>query len=290
MLRVVFYLGVLGLWACAGSPSPRVVERGLSQSLPYHVVNAGETLYAISLRYERDYRELADINQLPADYRIYPGQRVYLQAPAPKPAPTVAKKPVVVSKPVVELKLPAAKPLDTPKVASPVATQSPSAPTPLVAKPSTPLKPPVSGSPNPPSVGTKPSPSVVKPAAAPIISWTWPAQGALLRRFGDSGVANKGLDIAGKQGDPVLAAADGAVVYVGSGLVGYGKLIILRHNNNFLSAYAHNDRYLVKEGESVKLGQAIAEMGSSGADREKLHFEIRHQGKPVDPLQYLPPR
>jgi len=101
---------------------------------------------------------------------------------------------------------------------------------------------------------------------------------------------NKGIDIAGKPGDPVLASADGRVVYAGAGLRGYGNLIILKHNNTFLSAYAHNQVLLVKEDQTVRKGQKIAEMGSTDSDRVKLHFEIRRQGKPVDPARYLPPR
>ena len=103
-------------------------------------------------------------------------------------------------------------------------------------------------------------------------------------------VKNKGVDIAARAGDPVLAAADGRVVYAGAGLRGYGNLIIVKHNNTYLTAYAHNQALLVKEDQMVRQGQKIAEMGSSDADRVKLHFEIRRQGKPVDPLRYLPPR
>ena len=101
---------------------------------------------------------------------------------------------------------------------------------------------------------------------------------------------NKGLDIGGKAGDPVLAAADGRVVYAGAGLRGYGNLIILKHNNSYLSAYAHNQVLLVKDDQLVRRGQKIAEMGSSEADRVQLHFEIRRQGKPIDPAKLLPPR
>lgn len=106
---------------------------------------------------------------------------------------------------------------------------------------------------------------------------------------GDSGL-NKGIDLSGKLGEPVLAAASGRVVYAGSGLSGYGKLLIIKHNETFLSAYAHNDEISVKEGDLVKGGQRIADMGSSGTDRVKLHFEIRSEGSPVDPLKYLPKR
>lgn len=120
------------------------------------------------------------------------------------------------------------------------------------------------------------------------INWVWPTNGPVLAGFDD--VKNKGLDIGGVAGEPVLAAADGRVVYVGAGLRGYGNLIILKHNNVYLTAYAHNQALLVKEDQSVLKGQKIAEMGNSDADRVKLHFEVRRQGKPVDPAKYLPAR
>ncbi len=120
------------------------------------------------------------------------------------------------------------------------------------------------------------------------IAWIWPTPGTVLAGFDE--VKNKGLDIGGPAGSPVMAAADGRVVYVGAGLRGYGNLIILKHNNTYLTAYAHNQTLLVKEDQSVRKGQKIAEMGSSDADRVKLHFEVRRQGKPVDPAKYLPPR
>ena len=120
------------------------------------------------------------------------------------------------------------------------------------------------------------------------LSWIWPARGTVLAAFDET--RNKGLDIGGAAGDAVLAAADGRVVYVGASLRGYGNLVILKHNNTYLTAYAHNQVLLVKEDQSVRKGQKIAEMGSSDADRVKLHFEVRRQGKPVDPAKYLPPR
>jgi lipoprotein NlpD len=120
------------------------------------------------------------------------------------------------------------------------------------------------------------------------VSWAWPAAGQVSAAFDEA--KNKGLAIGGKAGDPVLAAADGRVVYAGSGLRGYGNLIIVKHNNTFLSAYAHNQSLLVKEDQVVRRGQKIAEMGSSDTDRVQLHFEIRRQGKPVDPAKYLPAR
>jgi lipoprotein NlpD len=120
------------------------------------------------------------------------------------------------------------------------------------------------------------------------LGWIWPAHGTLIAGFDDA--KNKGFDIGGKAGDAVLAAADGRVVYAGAGLRGYGNLIILKHNNTYLTAYAHNQTLLVKEDQSVQKGQKIAEMGNSDSDRVKLHFEIRRQGKPVDPARYLPSR
>ena len=140
-----------------------------------------------------------------------------------------------------------------------------------------------------------PASAPAKPAAAPAaasgdedLGWIWPAHGSLIAGFDEA--KNKGLDISGKAGDSVLAAADGRVVYAVAGLRGYGNLIILKHNNTYLTAYAHNQALLVKEDQSVQKGQKIAEMGNSDADRVKLHFEIRRQGKPVDPSRYLPSR
>ncbi len=122
------------------------------------------------------------------------------------------------------------------------------------------------------------------------IDWTWPATGSVITKFSSRGNVNKGVDLAGRRGASVFAAASGKVVYSGQGLVGYGNLIIIKHNDTYLSAYAHNYRLLVKEGDYAKAGQKIAEIGSSGANRNKLHFEIRRNGKPVNPLTYLPKR
>ncbi|MEO5671181.1 MAG: peptidoglycan DD-metalloendopeptidase family protein, partial [Ramlibacter sp.] len=139
-----------------------------------------------------------------------------------------------------------------------------------------------------------PATSAPAPAPAPSgeeeVPWAWPTAGGSTVVAGFDEQKNKGLDIAGKPGDAVLASADGRVVYAGAGLRGYGNLIILKHNNTYLSAYAHNQSLLVKEDQTVRKGQKIAEMGNSDADRVKLHFEIRRQGKPVDPARYLPAR
>jgi lipoprotein NlpD len=137
----------------------------------------------------------------------------------------------------------------------------------------------------------KPLPAKAAPrvpaVAARRLSWMWPAQGELLERFSANG-PNKGIDIAGKTGQPILAAEAGQVVYQGGGLRGYGQLIIIKHDDDFLSAYAHCDKIYVKEGNVIKRGQKIADMGSSGTDRARLHFEVRYRGAPVDPLDYLP--
>ncbi|MCC2637711.1 MAG: Peptidase [Moraxellaceae bacterium] len=219
------------------------------------MVAAGDTLYSIALRYEKDYQELALLNRLDARFTIRPGQRLRLRgSPAPRPpAPPVATR----RKPVGPV---------------PTAERNP------VTKRQTAQ-----------AGGGAPEVRISSPASA-ALAWTWPAKGPVIGRFGSAGVTGKGLDIGGRRGDSVLAAASGVVVYAGSGLVGYGRLLIIRHDDNYISAYAHNDRFLVSEGERVQPGQAIAEMGASGADREKLHFEIRERGKPVDPQRFLPAR
>jgi len=141
---------------------------------------------------------------------------------------------------------------------------------------------------SPVGVRKKTAPATPAPRApASKLSWLWPAQGELLERFSASG-PNKGIDIAGRTGQPILATEAGHVVYQGGGLRGYGQLIIVKHNDDFLSAYAHCDKIYVKEGDVIKRGQRIADVGSTGTDRARLHFEIRYRGAPVDPLDYLP--
>ena len=155
---------------------------------------------------------------------------------------------------------------------------------PVAARPASP-RPSGSAPPRP----TPPAPVVTAPASSPI-DWRWPTQGQMIGRYVNGDPTKQGIDIAGSGGQPVRAAADGVVVYSGSGLVGYGELIIVKHNEQWLSAYGHNRSRLVNEGQIVKSGQQIAEMGRSGAARDMLHFEIRYNGKPLDPLSYLPQR
>jgi lipoprotein NlpD len=153
------------------------------------------------------------------------------------------------------------------------------------AKKNAPARPATSGSAAKPAA--KPPPP--KPAGPPI-DWRWPASGEIVARFGDRSSVGKGIDIGGRRGDEVKAAAHGRVVYTGSGLIGYGKLIIIKHSDTWLSAYGHNDELFVEQGADVRAGQRVATMGEGPGKRPLLHFEIRLDGKPVDPLSYLPPR
>lgn len=226
------------------------------------MVAPGDTLYSIALRYEKDYQELALLNRLDARYTIHPGQRLRLKGSLPPPPRTTRPAPAT---------------------ATAAAARRPTAPVTATPAPS------VTKRQTSPTTDTQSEVRDSSPASAPP-AWNWPAKGPITGRFGSSGITGKGLDIAGKRGDSVVAAAPGVVVYAGSGLVGYGRLLIIRHDDNYISAYAHNDRFLVREGERVRPGQVIAEMGSSGTDRDKLHFEIRERGKPVDPLRLLPAR
>ncbi len=230
---------------------------------PTYRVKTGETLYSIALRFDKDYKELARINELDEKYTIYVDQQLRLDtadADSPAPSAVVASKTVNNTKPIVATPLSAT-----------TSTTSVKKPVEAVVK-------------NTPSVGS----NVQAISKSGSLNWGWPVSGQLLKRFSSEGVGSKGIDIAGKRGDIVKASADGVVVYAGEGLVGYGKLIILRHNDEYITAYAHNDRLIAGEGQRVKLGQNIAEMGSTGTDRDKLHFEIRYKGKPIDPLTILP--
>jgi lipoprotein NlpD len=170
---------------------------------------------------------------------------------------------------------------------------APAAPAQSLASP-----PPPAAAPAPPTRQPATPPPPATPAVTPDsvatgaggIAWRWPGKGTLIGTYVAGDQLHQGIDIAGQAGDPVLAAADGDVVYSGNGLLGYGELIIVKHNASYLSAYGHNRKRLVQEGEHVKGGQQIAEMGSSASSRDELHFEIRKNGKPVNPLDYLPGR
>jgi lipoprotein NlpD len=230
----------------------------------HYTVRPGDTLIRIALDSGQNWRDIVRWNNIENANVIEVGQVLRV---VPPPSEVAVAKPV------------APPPVVTPGTVAPPSGTAPA--------------PPVSGPrPAPPSVVASVPP--VTPTLAPPgeddIGWIWPTVPGASVIAGFDEQRNKGLDIAGKAGDPVLASADGRVVYAGAGLRGYGNLIILKHNNTFLSAYAHNQVLLVKEDQTVRKGQKIAEMGNTDADRVKLHFEIRRQGKPVDPARYLPPR
>ncbi len=281
---VASLLLTLLLGACSSTPPAGGVQvedrerRAAAQRQPVnsgqYVVQRGDTLYSIAFRFGWDWKALAARNGIAAPYTIHPGQRIQFASQGATPATRPPVRQPVASVP------PATRPVQTP----PPVTRNP----PPSTRPGTPpvvaTRPPQSTPPTAPA--QMPSGPVVRSAKG----WAWPATGPVISRFSSNGSLNKGIDLAGELGQPVLAASDGTVVYAGSGLRGYGELLIIKHSDTYVSAYGHNRRLLVQEGQQVRVGQRIAEMGSTGTDRVKLHFEIRRQGKPVDPLQYLPAR
>jgi len=239
----------------------------------YYTVKPGDTLIRIGLDSGQSWKDLARWNNLDNPNLIEVGQVLRVVAPSAMLASSGAESTGVVTRPVTASTVAPAPVASAPKSGA----SNGAAPAPVA---------PAASAPAPAPVAVAPAPTA--PAGEDDVGFIWPAPGALLAGFDEA--RNKGYDIGGKAGDPVLAAADGRVVYAGAGLRGYGNLIILKHNNTFLTAYAHNQALLVKEDQSVRKGQKIAEMGSTDADRVKLHFEIRRQGKPVDPARYLPAR
>jgi len=281
-----------------------------------HQVRRGDTLYSISFLYGISVEELAEWNQLRPPYTIYRGQQLRLRPasatpaapapqaglprasqPKPRPGTRVRTLPTTAAAPVMRPALPASRTApvvgSVPKIAAPSATKS---------APALPATTPAAAA--PPPVAVPVPATAVAPAAAPEpavgqadradsdqpVFWSWPAEGRLIRGYDPNSTGKKGIDIAGSSGETVRAAAAGKVVYAGDGLSGYGRLIIIKHNKDFLSAYAHNKKLIAREGQWVNKGEVIAQIGSSGTDRTQLHFEIRRQGRPVDPLRYLPKR
>jgi lipoprotein NlpD len=227
----------------------------------YYTVRQGDTLIKIGLDQGQNWRDLVRWNGMDNPNVIEVGQVLRVTPPANE---AVVVRPVNRSSASLPSTPTAATPPTSP-ASSPVSASAPA---------------------NPPTASNGTPPAAAAEAVEEGLNFLWPTQGPVLAGFDDP--KNKGLDLGGKAGDPVLAAADGRVVYAGSGLRGYGNLVILKHNNVFLTAYAHNQTLLVKEDQAVKRGQKIAEMGNTDADQVKLHFEIRRQGKPVDPARYLP--
>ncbi|MDQ7990564.1 MAG: peptidoglycan DD-metalloendopeptidase family protein [Candidatus Dactylopiibacterium sp.] len=273
----------------------------------HYIVKRGDTLYSIAHQHGRSFRELADWNGISDPNVISAGQELRVVPPG-EAAPTMAEtSPGVESRPVparaaiggsaiVTTPVPAVA--SAPAVASGALKTEPkggrvayseqawkdltqpaaataSAPVSIVAAPHA-------------DQSAAPEPRASTPVATGDGSWGWPSAGKVIGTFNDS--SNKGIDIGGNIGDEVLAAGAGEVRYVGSSLRGYGNLVIIKHSNEYSSVYAHNQEILVKENQQVRKGQKIATLGKSDADRPKLHFEIRRQGKPVDPMKYLPSR
>lgn len=245
----------------AGCGSSRVVREagvpkaGASTPRPGQtvIVKRGDTIYRLAVNNGISPLDLATWNSISPPYTIYPGQRLRLY-PGGAAGNASARTRAVTAAPTNR------------SSGTAQSTRAPSA------------------------RATAPAPvSVPAPASSPV-AWRWPADGQLATRFSPGDPTRQGIGIAGNGGQPVRAAGDGVVVYSGSGLVGYGELIIVKHDEEWLSAYGHNRSRLVNEGERVRAGQQIAEMGRSGAARDMLHFEIRHNGRPVDPLSYLPRR
>jgi lipoprotein NlpD len=293
------------------SPAPAAAAE--QPTGPTYVVKRGDTLYKIALDAGLDYRELAAWNNLENVNVIRVGQVLRLTAPGSEPqvsssgvttAPLRTTPSVVESKPATSVAaVPPAPAPAAPRNTDTLKTQpkafkepyseqalrdaarAPAAPAPETVAMATPAPAPA------PTKAEAPAPKASVNDAIDDddrIDWVWPAKGKVVGTFSET--ANlKGIDIAGTAGQPVLASAAGTVVYAGTGLRGYGKLIIVKHNKTYLSAYAHNRDILVKEGEKVSKGQKIAEMGNTDASEVKLHFEIRRQGKPMDPVRYLPP-
>jgi len=218
-----------------------------------HIVQPGETLFGIAWRYGLDYRELARWNGLDNPDFIRAGQRLRLTPPDTAAARTAAAGGGASA------------------ARNPPTTRNP-------APAST------------PSTTSRQTPAVPMPSSPPP-EWRWPTTGPIVSRFGsEAGGPATGIAIAGREGQAIEAAASGRVVYAGSGLIGYGQLVIIRHNDTYLSAYGYNSRLLVEQGQTVARGQKIAEMGLGPGRQPRLHFEIRRNGVPVDPLEFLPPR
>ena len=248
----------------ARAPAKMVASADNAGKPGYYSVKSGDTLIRIGMDNGQSWRDIARWNNIENPNLIETGQVLRVTPP---------EETGVVVRPVSSTNV----------VTSPAPANTASAPAPVSNTAS--VRPPASAA-NPPNASTPANNLANTDSAEETVSFQWPTRGNVLAGFDE--VKNKGIDIAGKAGDPVLAAADGKVVYAGSGLRGYGNLVILKHNNTYLTAYAHNQSLLVKEDQAIKRGQKIAEMGNSDADQVKLHFEIRRQGKPVDPAKYLP--
>lgn len=252
----------------------------------YYTVQKGDTLYFISYMTGRDVKNIVKVNRLPYPYTIYPGQTLAIpsidnQSMASTHTNSVVITPLVAPSATRTVTQTVTKPVTPPVAEKPVVQKTANKP---VAKQE--AKEYSGNSKVNKPVTTKP---VAKPALQVSASgWTWPVKGKIIEGFSNADNGNKGIDITAARGTPIRATSAGKVVYAGDALRGYGNLVIIKHSEDYLSAYAHNDKILVKEQQSVKAGQEIATMGSSGASSVRLHFEIRYKGKSVDPMRFLP--
>lgn len=272
-LNCVLACVVLFAGACTSAPAP-VEDRSHSPSRPalgaggQYRVKRGDSLFAIAFRFGLDYRDLAVWNNIRSPYTIYPDQLLSLKPPADKVKPAVVQTPaggqLTGSAPPGKI-VSAPKPVPVPP--------GKLKPEPVTSEPAS-------------TPAAKPAPPAVSQPGT--IRWQWPVSGRVVRNYLANDPSRNGLDISGSEGQAVVSAAPGTVVYSGAGLIGYGELIIIKHSEEFLSAYAHNRRRLVEEGDSVSTGQKIAEMGKNDRNETVLHFEIRVNGRPVDPRKYLP--
>jgi len=260
----------------AAPPGRKAGQREQESRPQFYVIQKGDTLYSIAFEHGLDYREVAEQNNIVNPAAIQIGQQIKLLPPVEgvSERPRMDIKPLVTSTPLIVLKK------DQPKVVKlPYSEQAVAQIEKMQKEPGQPAI----------TVAVMPT---LKPAqegdtgADDSLEWDMPTNGKVIGVYSES-ANRKGVDIAGSKGQPVLASAAGKVVYSGSGLRGYGKLVIIKHNKTYLSAYAHNEQILVKEGQSVSKGQKIAEMGSTDSEQVKLHFEIRKFGKPVDPAKFL---
>lgn len=272
-----------------GIPTPNPPRQADGRG--YYVVRKGDTLLQISLDFGQNYRDLVAWNNLanPDDIKIDQVLRV-LPPEGGAQTSSVATSSGVEVRPLTP---PAAVNGAVPNKSGPRGTKRPYSESALAelqkpeASPAAPASSTIAKAEPPKAVEKAPEASPPPLSEDESIAWIWPAEGKVISSFSEG---KRGIDIAGKMGQPVLAAGDGKVLYAGSGIRGYGNLVIVKHSNNLLSAYAHNKTIFVKEDQSVNKGQKIAEMGNSDTDEVKLHFEIRQQGKPVDPSKFLPSR
>ena len=252
---------------CASKPVVNATQSRLIVVPQYHTVQKGDTLSQIAARYRLDYREIARLNNIDSSYTIYTNQSLRLHSGG-KDAPRIQVRTAAAPAPaaIYTQKMPAQQP-----------AASRNQPTTVRAAPAV-------------SKNTPPPILPNTPTSLPSgLNWRWPAQGAIISQF-NLAQDIKGLRIGGRQGDPVRAAADGEVVYASDRLTEYGNLVLIRHINGYVTAYAHNNSMVVKENDRVKAGQKIAEMGSSGAKQTMLEFQVRLNGKPINPAALLPAR